>query len=91
MWTSQTPPVTINGTISSVDGLPTAPVTVSPTFSRLNVFDVATDVVGIPQGFIDGVITMGEGGGDRFLFSLFKSSGFGATQTFPAAQRVAEP
>jgi hypothetical protein len=90
VWTSQTPPAIFDGTISTVNGGPFAPVTMAPSFSRLNEFVVATDVTGIPAGYVDGVITMGDGGGDRFMFSLIRSGGFGAVQTFLAAQRQNE-
>ena len=87
MWTTETPPAMITATISTVAGDATADVELHPSFSRLNVFDVATAVTGIPEGYVDGIITVGAGGGERFFFTLISSSGFGAVQTFPAAER----
>lgn len=87
MWTTETPPAMIPATISTVAGDAIADVELHPSFSRLNVFDVATAVTGIPEGYVDGIITVGAGGGERYFFTLIRSSGFGAVQTFPAAER----
>ena len=56
------------------------------TFNRdhtvLNVYDVETEMLGSDSGSVDGLVDIFEDqGGERFIFSLIKSSTFSAMQT----------
>jgi hypothetical protein len=90
VWTSHRPAGSFIGTISTVNGDPPVGITLTPTFSNLNVFNAATDVAGRPATYVDGLITLhisdSEVEWPRFMFSLMWSGTFKAKQTFPAAQ-----
>jgi hypothetical protein len=79
IWCSQTPPESFTGTIFSVSG-GSADITFSGDHTVLNVYDL-TQGQGVPAGFIDGLLDLNAGGGERFIFSLIKSSVFSAMQT----------
>ena len=86
IWTSQDAPPTLNGSAFTVMGDEERLVSIPMVFFRLNVCDVAQDVGGLPAGYVDGIISIGQGGGDRFIFTLIGSEHFGALQTFIATE-----
>jgi hypothetical protein len=66
-------------------------VTMAGAHTRLNVFNVATDVAGIPSGYIEGGLSYNSPGSDYVIFSLISSNVFNATQTLLAHERPVIP
>jgi hypothetical protein len=87
IWTSGSAPVNFDAGMSVDTGGDLTPVTLASTHTRLNYFNVATDVAGIPSGYIEGGLSFNTPGSDYVMFSLISSSVFSATQTLLAHER----
>jgi hypothetical protein len=81
IWTSQNPSGAFTGTISTISGNLVQNISITPTHNRVNIVNVASDVVGIPSGYYDGELRIAPNGGDRFMFSIVESSVVAARQT----------
>jgi len=81
IWSSQTPPANFTATAYSIDGTVTGGVSFTRDHTVLNAYDVETEATGIPAGFVDGLLDISSGGGERFIFNLLSSSAFSAIQT----------
>jgi hypothetical protein len=69
----------------SVAGGSEVAVSFNRKHQRLNVYDVATETVGLPPAFLDGLVDIVLPENERFVFSLIRSSAFSATQTLLGA------
>jgi hypothetical protein len=86
IWTSQNPSGAFTGTISTISGNLVQNISITPTHNRVNIVNVASDVVGIPSGYYDGELRIAPNGGDRFMFSIVESSVVAARQTILGAE-----
>ena len=86
IWTSQNPTGAFTGTISTISGDLVQNISITPTHNRVNIVNVASDVVGIPSGYYDGELKIVPNGGDRFMFSIVESDIVEARQTVLGAQ-----
>jgi hypothetical protein len=82
IWCSQTPPATFEAHTYSTTSFDSDDVTFNRDHTVLNVYDVETEMLGSDSGSVDGLVDIFEDqGGERFIFSLIKSSTFSAMQT----------
>jgi hypothetical protein len=86
IWTAGDAPATFVAGASRVDASGLTGVNMTSVGSRLNVFDVATQVTGLTAEHLDGGLSMNPPGVNYIMFSLIESTTFSAVQTLLAVE-----
>jgi hypothetical protein len=81
IWCSQTPPEAFEAHLYSLNSFNGDDISFGRVHQVLNVYNVATQSIGLDSISVDGFVDLEPGGGERFMFTLIKSSAFSATQT----------